>query len=196
MLIQFDDIEKEREQIKAAKHVVRAARFINENVAEEIGYTIGDIVQGEDIHFATGARWSLHDLIVYLIKQTGPVDLYFCTYAIKQQQANLFARMQELGLLMNIYSLVHYRIVTHDAAVLPILEQISTKMGYMRTHGKVTVLKNDTWAISIVGSANLTANTQADVGVITNNAAITDTWIEWITKNINNDLDTRTIEKP
>ncbi len=55
----------------------------------------------------------------------------------------------------------------------------------MRTHAKLLVIRNSKWAVTIIGSANLTANTQSDVGIITCSQEISDSWIQWITKNIN-----------
>ena len=192
MLINFEHIDKERELFKAAKHEIKAARYINEDVAQEMSVQIGDLKMGTDIHFSTDSRWSLHDLIVYCIKQSGPVNLYFCTYAIKEYQARLFANLQRDELVKEIVTLVSYRIGTFDPGAEQILKSVSKSMGYMRTHAKLIVLQNEQWSITITGSANLTTNTQADVGVITCDTAIAQYRIDWINKNINNDLNSRT----
>lgn len=187
MLIDFNQLDRERELFKAAKHEIKAARYINENVAEEISFQIGDLQMGTDIHFSTDSRWSLHELIVYCLKHTGPAHLYFCTYAIKEYQARLFANMQRDGLIQDITTLVSYRIGTFDPGAEQLLKGISKSMGYMRTHAKLVVLQNEFWSVAITGSANLTTNTQADVGVITCDKKIANHRIDWIIKNIQNE---------
>jgi len=189
MLIDFKEISKQKESFKAASHQAKAARYINENVSDEMSFQIGELKMGEDIHFATDRRWSLHDLIVFCLKQTGPADLHFCTYAIKEYQARLFSNMQRDGLIKSIYALVDYRIGVHDPGAEQILKTICTKIGYMRTHAKLVVLRNEKWGITIAGSANLTSNTTADVGVITCDLKISDYRIQWIQKNITNETD-------
>ncbi len=68
MLLDLKAITKERESFKALPHQIKALRFINENVNEEMSVQIGELKMGSDIHFATESRWSLHDLIVYCLK--------------------------------------------------------------------------------------------------------------------------------
>lgn len=187
MLINFKEIEKQTELYKAASHETKVFRYINEHIAEEMGYQIGELQMGTDIHFATDKRWSLHDLIVYCLKQTGPADLYFCTYAIKEYQARLFTNMKQDGLIKKLTALVDYRISVHDPGADQLLKSVCDSIGYMRTHAKLVVIRNQSWGIAIAGSANLTSNTTSDIGVITCNEVIADYRINWITKNINNE---------
>jgi hypothetical protein len=192
MLIDFNSIDKQRELFKAANHEIKAARYINENVAEEMGFQLGDLRMGEDLHFATDSRWSLHDLIVYCLKQSGPADLYFCTYAIKEFQARLFANMQRDGLIRDIVALLDYRVGTFDPGADQLIKATAKQLGYMRTHAKLIVLQNEVWGITIAGSANLTSNTRADIGVITCDRKISEHRIQWILKNITDAADQRT----
>lgn len=194
MLIDFGQLKKEKDLLKAAHHEIKAARYLNENVAEEMGVQIGDLKMGFDIHFSTDGRWSLHDLIAYILKQTGPAELHFCTYAIKEYQARLFSGMKEIGLLTGINALVDYRIGVLDPGAEQLLKASCKSIGYMRTHAKLVVLKNEMWGIVIAGSANLTTNTRGDVGVITCSMAIADFRIDWITKNIQRGTDAKNVK--
>ena len=194
MLLDLEQLQKEKDLFKAARHEVKASRYINENVAEEMGFQLGDFKMGDNVHFSTDGRWSLHDLIVYILKQTGPAELYFCTYAIKEYQARLFSNMKETGLLSDIFALVDYRIGVHDAGAEQLLKANCKKLGYMRTHAKLVVLKNANWGVVIAGSANLTTNTRGDIGVITFDMDITNYRINWILKNIENGTDSKGIK--
>lgn len=184
MLINIDEIEREKELYKFKSHADKCNRFINEDVKLEIDVQMGKLSMGESIHFATDARWHLHDVIVWILTQTGPADLYFCTYAIKEYQARLFSKMKADGIIKDVFALVDYRASVHDANVIQLLEGYASKIGSMRTHAKLTVIKNENWGVTITGSANLTQNTRSDVGVITSNMEVANYRIDWILNNI------------
>ena len=195
MLINYNELERERDLSKSARHDIKAARFINELVAEELGFQIGGLEPGKIIHVANDSRWSLHELIVYCLKQTGPASLHFCTYAIKEFQARLFSNMLRDGVITELHALIDYRFRQHDPQAEQLLKACCTSHKWgKRLHGKVSVLKNESWAISIVGSANLTTNTSRDTMTITCDDGIANYWINWITKLIKDESKSATNE--
>ena len=190
MLIDYKGLENDIELSKAAKHEIKCARFINENVDGELSFQLGEIKMGELIHIANNNRWSLHELIVHLVKQTGPATLHFCTYAVKEFQARIISNMLQDGVFTEVHALVDYRFRTHDPAAEQLLKNSATSHRWgKRLHGKVTVLKNANWGIAIVGSGNLTTNTSRDTFTVTCDNGIADYWINWITKNIKDEIE-------
>ncbi|MCW3127195.1 MAG: hypothetical protein JWO03_2853 [Bacteroidetes bacterium] len=185
MLIDLKQLREEEELYKFKRHEDKCSRFINEDVRLEIDVQMGALKMGESIHYSTTARWHLHDIIVWALRQTGPADLYFCTYAIKEFQARLFSNMQRDQLIRKIYALVDYRAEVHDAQVVQLLKEVCEKFGTMRTHAKLVIIRNEDWAVVITTSANLTQNTSGDVGVISCDTGAADFRIDWLIKNIN-----------
>lgn len=193
MLIDYNKLNQEIELAKAAKHSIKAARFINENVDGELSFQLGEIKQGEVIHIANNNRWSLHELIVHCVKHTGPATLHFCTYAVKEFQARIISNMLRDGVLTEVHALVDYRFRTHDPAAEQLLKNCSTSHRWgKRLHGKVSVLRNENWGVAILGSANLTTNTSRDTLVVTCDTGIADYWINWITKQIKDEIKSET----
>lgn len=185
MLIDYSKIEKEIALAKAATHQVKCSRFINEIVGQEIGFQVGSISEGDVIHIANDSRWSLHELIVHILQQTGPAKLHFCTYAIKEYQARLLSNMKADGVLTEIHALVDYRFKKFDPQVEQLLQGCANTFKWMdRLHGKATIISNETWGISIIGSGNLTTNTSRDTFTITCHKSGAEYWINWINKNI------------
>lgn len=184
MLIDLEELDKKARLDRAARHQDKLLKFISPVIADELQQQIAELQMGESIHFETGARWSLNDLIVHCLNFTGPVDVYMAFYAVKEYQVRLLLNMQTAGLIKDIHTLLFYRAGTHDPGAVQLLANISKTYGTMRTHAKLVCLRNEHWAVNIVTSANLTKNTQADVGVITCNVPTTDSWINWIKKNI------------
>ena len=185
MLIDIEELDKEKELYKFKSHEDKCHRYINENVRMEIDVQMGELRMGESIHFTTDTRWHLHDVIIWVLSKTGAADIYFCTYAIKEFQARLLSNMHRDGLIRKTTALIDYRADLHDPQAVQLLKGFA-EIGKMRTHAKLTVLRNEHWGVTIAGSANLTQNTRADVGVITCDEAVADYRIEWINKNMTN----------
>ncbi|MBS1684780.1 MAG: hypothetical protein JSS76_08500 [Bacteroidetes bacterium] len=185
MLLQPDTLDQEREALKALSHQDQANRFINEDVRLEMAVQLGDLVPGHSIHYMTEARWHLHDLLVYCLGQTGPADLYLCMYAVKEYQANMIASMKSRGLIRELHVLLDYRSGVNHADALQILRANADSIGAIRTHAKLVVLRNDQMGVVITGSANLTANTRSDAGVITCDTTVANYRIEYIKAKIN-----------
>lgn len=185
MLVNYNQIEQEREKFKSATHANRAKHFINEVVDTEIGYQLGEIKPNTVIHVGNENRWSLHDLVVHCIKSIGPCRLYFCTYAIKEYQARLLTNMLSEGLITEMHALVDYRFAQMDAKAEQLLSKACTTYRWeQRLHGKVTVLNSESISVSIIGSANFTTNTSRDTIVIDTSKEAAEFWTNWITQKI------------
>jgi len=191
MLIDIDDIEREEQLYKFKSHADKCNKFINEDVRMEIDVQMGALTMGESVHFATTARWHLHDIIVWALRQTGPADIYLAMFSIKEYQARVLGKMKADKLIKEMHVLVDYRLEVRDAKVMPFLKESCDSIGMMRTHAKLVVLRNENWGVTITGSANLTQNTRADVGVITCNKEVADYRIDWITQNIKDGTGTK-----
>ena len=186
MLIDLKKLERGSDAEKGITKKNGINRYINESVNNQLSEQLGNIVMGETIYYSTGAKWSLHDLLVKCLAQTGPADVHLCFYAIKEYQARLLSKMKNEGHIQSLNALLFYRAGVNDPGAVQVLSECSDTFGLMRTHAKLLVIRNDNWGVSIIGSANLTTNTQADVGIITCDTTIADYWIEWIKKNIHN----------
>jgi hypothetical protein len=185
MLLSLDNLQREKEAYKALSHEDRCSRYINEDVRLEMAVQLGDLRDGESIHYMTEGRWNLHDLLVYCIRQTGPADVYICMYAIKEYQAGLIGTMKKQQSIRQVHALLDYRSGVQHADALQILKVNTDSLGMIRTHAKLIVIRNEKWGVVLTGSANLTANTRCDAGVITCDKTIADYRIEYIKRKIN-----------
>jgi hypothetical protein len=188
MLFDLNSLNQQSEKHKAASHTEKCAKYISEQIEGDLSFQIGKLEDGKSYHFDTDARWSLHDLVAYCIRNIGPCDMYFATYAIKEFQARMFTSMLSDGILTSLHGLIDYRTSVHAADAYQLLLKNCTQLGMMRTHAKLVVLIGEKVSLAIAGSANFTTNTRADVGVITCEKSIADYRKNWITKNIQNGL--------
>lgn len=183
MLIKINP-EEIASQLPSKKVKNNRIKFLSESTDTDIENGFGKIEMGFDYHFSTENRWSLHQIIIFLLKEIGPADLYFATWSIKPTQANLIAELKQIGAITTIYALLDYRININSPEANDIIIEVADQVGYMRTHAKLFVLENENFQIAYIGSANLTTNTSADVGVICCNKEVAAFRKDWILNNI------------
>jgi hypothetical protein len=186
MLFTVNDLNQgEGIQSEFVSHEAKCLKYISEIINDDLNASLGEIQESFSYDFDVNHKWSLHDIIVYCVKQIGPCELHFATYAIKEYQANLFGKMKADGALTAVHALLDYRVPVHDPSVEQLMKGFCNSIGYTRTHAKLSCLINEHTGIRIVGSANLTTNTRLDVGVITRNRELTQKRIDWIQSHIN-----------
>ena len=141
----------------------------------------GTIGQDQILPFVSLGDWSTHDLLFFLLEQTGPARVYFTTWAISEYAIRQLYNLIEQGMILELKGIFDYRNGILKPAELQFLEKISTEIKPAKCHAKVTVLENDNWGISIVGSANYTRNPRIEAGVLftlKDVAAFERNWIE------------------
>ena len=153
---------------------------------QKISDVIGDIVQGQTIHYASLGDWSTHDLLFYLLRITGASKVYFTTWAISEFAIRQLYLFIESGLILELRGIFDYRNGIHKTAELEFLRNITTEIKAAKCHAKVTVIENDTWGIAIVGSANYTRNPRIEAGVICADKEIAAFHRTWILNELNN----------
>lgn len=186
MLFNKDDLKKHDDIERMLSHSDRCIKYISEDIDRDLSVAMGDLQPGWSYHFDTGTKWSLHDIVVYVIKQLGTCEVYLATYAIKEYQARLFASLKADGLISSVHALLDVRNRVLDANAVQLMEENCTAIGYTRTHAKLTVIKGASLSVTIVTSANYTANTNNDVGIMVTEPTAAEYWTEWILKHIGN----------
>jgi len=126
---------------------------------------IGEIEHDRIINFWTSGRWSMHDLLIYILKQTGPADVLVTTWSISETAIrDIFVKYKD-GLIRSIKFLIDPRIKVRNPKPLQLLAA-NFPYKFIACHAKVTTIENDEWQISIVSSANMTNNPRFERGVI------------------------------
>jgi hypothetical protein len=129
---------------------------------------------GECQIYFSGGRWSMHDLINYFIKITGPCQVYITTYAISDKAATTLINLFDAGLIKEFYCILDSRIKVRNPNVLSLMNHKFANIKQCNCHAKVTVLQNENWNIAIIGSANHSNNPRIEVGTIFNDIVAAD----------------------
>ena len=120
---------------------------------EKLHQVFGQVIDGQSLHYASLGDWSTHDLLFFLLEQTGPARVYFTTWAISEYAIRQLYQFIEHGLILELKGIFDYRNGIRKPAELQFLQKITTDIKAAKCHAKVTVIENDNWGISVVGSA-------------------------------------------
>ncbi|WP_347268971.1 hypothetical protein [Paracoccus sp. (in: a-proteobacteria)] len=138
----------------------------------------------KNIHFVSNGDWSMHDLVIELIKKYGPADLYFTTYALREFAVRQIINAIELKQIKSVTLILDYKAKSRTPEVYQLASMNFSKIFLASIHAKVAVLKCANHFISIIGSANWTNNPRIEAGVISMEKPTMDFHIDWINKTI------------
>jgi hypothetical protein len=146
----------------------------------ELKQSVAEIAPDRYIHFVTAGKWSSHQLLRYLIEQTGAVHLRMCTWSMTEDLCRALLQLRNKGLLLSAECVLSERINERTPTVFQLAKNTFDKIKLAKLHAKVMVLYNDAWNVTIVGSANLTRNPKMEAGVIDSHKAIADFHLKWL----------------
>ncbi len=144
------------------------------------------ICPDKSIHYVSDGDWSMHDLVMELLKKYNKADLYITTYALREFPVRQLILAQEKGDIKSIKMLLDYRAKTRTPEVFQLAGMNIGSIFLTSIHAKVTVIKSPAGYISIVGSANWTQNPRIECGVISLNKELAEFHIGWIEKIMSN----------
>jgi hypothetical protein len=153
---------------------------------EKLHQVFGQVVDGQSQHYASLGDWSTHDLLFFLLEQTGPARVYFTTWAISEYAIRQLYQFIEHGLILELKGIFDYRNGIRKPAELQFLQKITTDIKAAKCHAKVTVIENDNWGISVVGSANYTRNPRIEAGVLCCDKTVAAFHRDWILNELSN----------
>jgi hypothetical protein len=128
---------------------------------------LGFLKQGETKHFYSSGAFNLVQLVVYLLGQVGPCELFMATYSISVESLAVLRRIKDDGIITDIHFLIDNRV--KSISPKPYAQMVASFPDRYRNcalHAKVALLWNDDWKVSVVGSQNATHNPKLERGII------------------------------
>lgn len=128
---------------------------------------LGAINQGIDKHFYSNGAFNLVQLMLYVLKQTGPAHVFLSTYSIAEDSISTLRRYVDDGTILSIRFLIDNRV--RSISPKPFAHLIASFPDAYRCtslHAKVALISNDDWHVSVVGSQNATHNPKLERGII------------------------------
>lgn len=152
---------------------------------QELSLRIPSIEMDTCIHYSTAGLWSTHELLAHLLSFTGPAHVYLCTWSIKEFPVRMLVGMIDSGLITGMHCLLDNRVKTQTPEVFHLVKLHAVQACQSVCHAKVTVIENENWSISIVGSANYTNNPRIETGIITLTRSSGEFHKKWILDELN-----------
>ena len=127
--------------------------------------SIGYIINGKTTHYYSYGNFNLVRLIIHLLKQTGPANVFMTSYSFSQTSIEQILNHRQKGNILSFRVLIDNRVKTMSP--IP-FQMLSTAFDYRCSsiHAKVALIWNDSWNISIVTSQNATDNPKMERGTI------------------------------
>lgn len=140
----------------------------------------------KDIHFISKGDWSTHDLVFHLMKFTGPSELYFTSYSLREYPVRLLLNALDTGMLTKVKCILDSKVKSRLPDVFHLAAHNFAEVKLTECHAKVTVIKNAEHSITIMGSANWTNNPRIEAGFVSMDKALADFHIDWMEKCMKN----------
>lgn len=176
--------------------IVEASEFLYEDAEaldfvlckspDKLKLLLEAIQSGKQIHFVCNGDWSLHDLLVELLKEYAPASIYLTTYSIKEFAVRQLINAIEKKQLIGVTLLLENRSTSRNDSLYQMAQENFCKIGLTSIHAKITVIESPKGFITINGSQNLTSNPRIETGVISTSEKLAKFHIDWIQKCIDN----------
>lgn len=150
---------------------------VNEILAESLRKPseLGQLVQKVNKHFYSNGAFNLIQLVLYVLRQTGPAHLFICTYSISTDSIATLVRYREQGDILDVRFLIDNRVRTISPKPFDyLITSFPDAYRCCALHAKVALIWNRDWKISIVGSQNATHNPKLERGIIHTEESIFD----------------------
>lgn len=128
---------------------------------------LGALRQNSIKHYYSTGAFNLIQLVMYILKQTGPAHVFLATYSISDRSITALKRHLDQGIIRSIRFLLDNRV--RSISPKPFDHLITSFPNSVRCraiHAKVALIYNDQWQISVVGSQNATHNPKLERGII------------------------------
>lgn len=140
--------------------------FRKASTVAELTKAIGKLEQGQCVFTFEYGKWSSHELLAYILLQTGPAKLWFSTWSITEEPLRVLIRLKKAGLLTEINALFGDRVTVMSPVAWQYASYNIPDIRLGKCHAKVQVIINDTWQVAVMGSANFTNNPRWEAGVV------------------------------
>lgn len=136
---------------------------------------LGLLAQGVNKHFYSNGAFNLIQLVLYVLRQTGPAHLFICTYSISTDSIATLMRYRSQGDILGVRFLIDNRVRTISPKPFDyLITSFPDSYRCCALHAKVALIWNQDWKISIVGSQNATHNPKLERGIVHTGSSIFD----------------------
>lgn len=131
-----------------------------------ISADIGEIRSNSDIHFVCQGKWSLFELLSYILDITGPCKAVITSFSISEEAIRALYREMENKRLESLTLVLDYTCRKNKLDLLFFANNVVSILHTTPIHAKIILLENENWKLIVMGSANLNVNPRWECGSI------------------------------
>ena len=154
---------------KSACQAMDTAEHDDDFVIETISAPdqLGAIEIGKAKHYYSSGAFNLVQLVLYVLRQTGPAHVFLASYSISERAITTLRNHLDKGDILSMRFLIDNRVRTISPKPFDHMLNAFQNCVRCRTlHAKVALIWNDNMAVDIVGSQNATHNPKLERGTI------------------------------
>ena len=140
--------------------------FSSANSKAELIKAIGKIEQDKSVFTFANGKWSSHELLAYILEQTGPANVWITSWSITEEPLRLLNKLKVCGYINELHCLFGDRVPVMSPVAWQYANYNIPGIKLSKCHAKVQVIRNESWDIVIMGSANFTMNPRWEAGVV------------------------------
>ena len=129
-------------------------------------------------HYFSDGRWSLHDLLAYLLEQSGKSVIKISSYSVSEASVREFLRLKEKGLISSLHCLLDYTVKPHKGGILYFANNVADEIRMAANHSKIILIDGEFCKFTVLTSANFTVNPRYESGMITNKENVYDFYLK------------------
>ena len=127
---------------------------------------VGKLDQFQTMHHITDGSWSLHELIEYVLQQTGSAHVRIASFALGEIAIRCLSRLVDENKIITLNCLFDKSCKRTKFDLLLFCSSIAN-IRLADNHMKLILIENNKWHVAINTSANLTPNKRTEAYVIT-----------------------------
>jgi hypothetical protein len=170
-----EDDDRQRPPLLPAIALDGGVRFIVGRHGTDLNALLPELEPLMHYHLPTRGQWSLHEMLAFLLHRIGPADVWITSWGISHDPLRHVLKLKESGAITSLNCFFDSRVVQECplAHQLTLVDGIRVSLG--KCHGKLLVLQNKEWGITVTTSANLTENPRWENYVISTHQVLA-TW--------------------
>lgn len=126
----------------------------------------GQLRPGLFYHYLNHGQWSLHELLDYILKFTGPAHVKVTSYGISETAIRSFVNMIDDGRILSLDLVFDISTKRNKFALLMFAGNVASRVFITSNHAKLISVRNEKYTIAVNASANLTVNRRNESGCL------------------------------
>lgn len=158
-----------------------------EKLGKDLIQSLEALRPGNSIYFISNGQFSNYHILEQLLAIAGRSVVAFTTWAIADEALSKLSNWKDQGLISDLYAILDIGNRNRKEEVFQRFQTVIDNHSFKHIHAKALVVISETHAFTVIGSANLTRNPRAEVGIISNDPGLARFNLSWIKQTIESD---------